>query len=127
MYERRAVSRRRFEGMVRRALAGLPEPFASRLQNIDVIVRSRPTAAQLRQAGLPPGQTLLGLYSGVDLTRRGDYSFALPDRIFIFQQPLERIAADERDLEQKVRHTVLHEIAHHFGISDERLHQIGRY
>jgi predicted Zn-dependent protease with MMP-like domain len=77
---------------------------------------------------LPPGYTLLGLYSGTDLTRRGGwYNFALPDRIFVFQQPLEAIARSEEDLVERVRHTVLHEVAHHFGISDERLHELERY
>jgi len=128
VYERRRISRHRFDGIVRRALRDLPPAFAARLENVDVVVRARPSARQLEQAHLSPGHTLLGLYVGTDLTRRGDgYNFALPDRVFIFQQPLEGLAESEADLIARVRHTVLHEIAHHFGISDERLHEIDRY
>ncbi|HEY8820042.1 MAG TPA: metallopeptidase family protein [Dehalococcoidia bacterium] len=128
MYERRSVSRRRFESLVRRALKDLPAEFAGRLENIDIVVRARANDDQLHAGKTQPRQTLLGLYVGTDLTRRGyGYNFALPDRIFIFQQPLERIARDEEHLTELVRHTVLHELAHHFGIDDDRLHEIGRY
>ena len=128
IYERRAVSRRRFDGLVRRALTRLPPDLAARLENVDVVVKTRPTPAQLIAGRVPPGQTLLGLYVGMDLTRRhAGYNFALPDRIFIFQQPIERLARDEVDLTRMVRRTVLHEVAHHFGIDDDRLHEIDAY
>jgi predicted Zn-dependent protease with MMP-like domain len=98
------------------------------LENIDIIVRMRPTENQLRSGRVPPGHTLLGLYVGTDLTRRSQsYNFVLPDRIFIFQQPLEHMAASEEALERIVRRTVLHEVAHHFGIDDARLHELDRY
>ncbi len=128
MYERRAVSRRRFETLVRRALTHLPPDLAARIENIDIVVRSRATESQLGAGRVPSGQTLLGLYVGTDLTRRSQgYNFALPDRIFIFQQPLERWARSEAELERLVRRTVLHEFAHHFGIDDARLHELDRY
>ena len=77
----------------------------------------------------PPGHPLLGLYEGVPLTRRGAYyAGALPDKITIFRGPLERLyGADPERLRREVRHVVLHEIAHHFGISDERLVELDRY
>ncbi len=128
VYERRAVSRRRFEAIVRRALIHLPPELAARLENIDIIVRTRATERQLLSGRVPANHTLLGLYVGTDLTRRSQgYNFALPDRIFIFQQPLEQIAASEEALERLVRRTVLHEVAHHFGIDDARLHELDRY
>lgn len=128
VYERRAVSRRRFEAIVRCALMHLPLELAARLENIDIVVRTRATTRQLQSGRVPAHQTLLGLYVGTDLTRRSQgYNFALPDRIFIFQQPLEQMAASEAALEGLVRRTVLHEVAHHFGIDDARLHELDRY
>ncbi|MHB8573897.1 MAG: metallopeptidase family protein [Dehalococcoidia bacterium] len=128
MYERRAVSRRRFETIVRRSLRHLPPELAARLENVDIVVRMRPSSSHLRSGRVPPGHTLLGLYVGTDLTRRDSgYNFALPDRILIFQEPLEQLARDEQDLIDKVRHTVLHEVAHHFGISDDRLRELEAY
>ncbi len=121
------VSRLRFEALVRRAVRGLPPEFRDRLDNVDIVVERRPSARRLRQGGTPPGYTLLGLYVGVPQTRRGSgYSYALPDRIIIFQEPIQRICRSEEELVQQVRATVVHEIAHHFGIDDERLHELGR-
>lgn len=117
--------RGRFLRLVRRALAGLPPPFRDRLSNIDVVVERRPGRDDLREADLPPGESLYGLYSGVPLTERGDYGLVLPDKITIFQEPLERAFPDEAELVDEVRKTVLHEIAHHFGISDEKLAEMG--
>lgn len=128
MYERRAISRARFEALVRRALRHLPAWVAERMNNVDVVVQARPSAALRARLGLRPGVSLLGLYVGTDLTRRGEgYNFALPDRIYLFQAAIERYARDRRALEAVVRHTVIHEMAHHFGISDARLHEMDRY
>jgi predicted Zn-dependent protease with MMP-like domain len=117
--------RGRFLRLVRRALAGLPPPFQERLSNVDVVVKRRPDPDDLREADLPPGETLYGLYSGVPLTERSNYGLVLPDKITIFQEPLERDFPAEAELVAEVRKTVLHEIAHHFGISDEKLGEMG--
>ncbi len=115
----------RFEELVRRSLEQLPQEIADRMSNVDVEVQPRPTPAQLTSAGVPSGHTLLGLYQGVPLTRRtSGYNLVAPDRIIIFQQPLESISRNVDDLVERVRNTVIHEIAHHFGISDERLNEI---
>ena len=119
------IPRPRFLRLVRRALAGLPTPFRERLSNVDIVVKRRPGLDDLREGGLGPGETLYGLYSGVPLTERSDYGFVLPDKITIFQQPLEQDFPDETELMEEVRKTVLHEIAHHFGISDEKLAEMG--
>jgi predicted Zn-dependent protease with MMP-like domain len=114
-----------FEELVRRALGDLPPEIAARLDNIDVEVEDWPSPAQLAATRVPAGATLLGLYQGIPLTRRTHgYNLVPPDRIVIFQAPLERIARDEDDLVRRVRAVVVHEVAHHFGISDERLRQI---
>jgi len=120
-----SMDQERFEELVREALKQLPEEIAQRMDNVDVEVQERPSSAQLASAGVPTGHTLLGLYQGIPLTRRNSgYNLVAPDRIIIFQRPLERLARDEDDLVQRVRDTVVHEIAHHFGISDRRLREI---
>ena len=111
--------------MVADALDDLPEQLGRAMQNVAVTVGVWPSRAQL--AGLPRGSTLLGLYEGTALTRRSplSYSGAMPDRITIFAGPLVRMARDEAHLAELVRDTVIHEVAHHFGISDARLAELG--
>jgi predicted Zn-dependent protease with MMP-like domain len=108
-----------FEPIVQDALDSLPGELRDRISNVEIVVEDEP----------PPGQPLLGLYQGVPLTRRGiAYNGALPDKITIYRGPLERLYGyDPQLLEDRVRHVVLHEVAHHFGISDERLIEIDRY
>jgi predicted Zn-dependent protease with MMP-like domain len=119
---------RRFRAATRAALADLPPALSERMDNVDVIVRGRPTAAELRMAGVPRGGTLLGLYHGTPLTARtAGYNMTLPDRIYLFRQPLEAISRTDEELVAQIRRTVIHEVAHHFGISDARLHQLGAY
>ena len=120
-----AVERERFEELVRRALGTLPDELARRVNNVDVEVQDHPSREQLAGARVPPGHTLLGLYQGVPLTKRhSSYGMVAPDRIIIFQEPLERIARNDDDLVERVRATVVHEVAHHFGISDARLREL---
>jgi len=119
------VQRERFEELVRRALDEVPDPIAERMSNIDVEAQDWPSERQLRSTGVPAGHTLLGLYVGVPLTRRSSgYQMVPPDRIIIFQGPLERLSESEDALVERVRDTVIHEVAHHFGISDKRLREI---
>lgn len=121
-----AMSARQFEELVAEALDELPEPFASHLDNVEVVVADEPTPEDLRLAGVEPGGTLLGLYHGIPQTERGQaYTFVLPDRITIYRGPILRRCADEDEVYDEVATTVVHEIAHHFGISDERLDELG--
>lgn len=125
MYE---VETARFEEMVRQAVEELPDEFAAQLSNLEFAVEAAPRPSDFPGGRPLPGQTLLGVYRGVPHSRRGPgYGFALPDRIVIFQRPIEYIARDEDDLYRRVRRVVFHEIAHHFGISDERLREIDAY
>jgi len=113
-----------FEDLVLEAMRGLPEEFASKLENVEIVIEDEPTAEQI--ARLSPGSTLFGLYEGVPQTKRGNfYSGVLPDKITIFRGPISRAYADPPALREQVRKTVIHEIAHHFGISDERLRELG--
>lgn len=119
------MDRESFEGLVAKAVQDLPEEFRSLLQNVDVVVEDRPTPFQLRRSGLRHGQTLLGLYEGVPQTRRGGhYGLVPPDKITIFQKPIEAKCRYGADISAEIQRVVRHEIAHHFGSSEARLRQI---
>jgi len=113
----------RFRALVARVLSDLPAEFRNKLENIDVVVCEHPTPRQL--ARLKRGWTLLGLYEGVPHTERTQsYNMVLPDRITLFQQPIEANCHCEEEIAEEVRRVVCHEIAHHFGIDDESLWRI---
>lgn len=118
-----------FYELVDEALENLPEDIARAMDNVDVIVQQWPTRQQLLSAGVTPGRgTLFGLYQGVPLTHRTrSYSLVPPDKITIFQGPITAVNGTDEAIRDQIRHTVIHEIAHHFGISDDRLRQLGRY
>jgi predicted Zn-dependent protease with MMP-like domain len=117
-----------FEALVAEALDSLPPDIQQMLDNVEVVVESHPSPVQLRRLGLGPRGTLFGLYEGVPLTRRtSGYNLVLPDKITIFRQPIEVYCRSDEQVRQVVRRTVLHELAHHFGISDERLRELGAY
>jgi predicted Zn-dependent protease with MMP-like domain len=123
------LSTQRFEELVEEALAEIPHALWVAINNVAVTVEDWPSPHQLAQAGIEPGHLLLGLYEGVPLTERtGNYGLVPPDMITIFRGPILRVTPPvEAAIRTQVRRTVLHEIAHHFGISDERLHELGAY
>ena len=126
----RAVARsaarvRAFEQLVDRALSAIPDPYRQALREVAVIVEDEPSASQLRENGIEPGDTMYGLYEGVPRTDYGADWAASPNRITLFRLPLQEDFADPRDLEAEVRMTVLHELAHHLGIDDDRLDELG--
>ncbi len=122
------MDREKFEELVDKAVKSLPEEFLSRLDNIDVLVEDQPTPSQLRKSRLKANQTLLGLYEGVPQTRRSsNYGMVLPDKITIFQKTIEAKCRNDKEIIVEIEKVVKHEIAHHFGISDDRLHELGRY
>ena len=116
------LKRARFARLVRRALDAMPAEFRERMRNIEIVVEDEPGEEQRPK----DGSELLGLYEGVPLTGRGYIEPYVPDRISIFRGPIERMSASPRRQAEIVRDTVIHEIAHHFGISDERLRELGR-
>jgi predicted Zn-dependent protease with MMP-like domain len=118
----------KFEKLVAQAIESLPDEFRERLENIDVVVADMPTRAQMRSLKGRPGRMLLGLYEGVPLTARTQgYGFVMPDKITIFQRPIEAMCRNEAQIVDEIQRVVRHEIAHHFGISDDRLNELGRY
>jgi predicted Zn-dependent protease with MMP-like domain len=117
------VSDERFEQMVADALDAIPPELGEAMENVAVVVEQWPTPQQAARAG----GTLLGLYEGIPITRRGPISYGgvAPDHITVFRGTLCALALDEADLEQRVRVTVLHEVGHYFGMSDARLRELG--
>ena len=117
-----------FEKLVVLALDDLPPYFQEKISNVEVLVKEWPSRRELQDARVPQGHTLLGLYSGIPLTERThNYNMVPPDTITLYQGPIEHSAADVGEIPEIVRHTVIHEFAHHFGISDDRLRQLGAY
>jgi predicted Zn-dependent protease with MMP-like domain len=108
-----------FEQAVRGALDLLPPELRAAMSNVEIVV----------DEDAPPTSNVLGLYEGVPLTRRtSSYGGVLPDKITIYRRPIERVAGDDPDLlRREIQHVVIHEIAHHFGISDARLVELGKY
>jgi predicted Zn-dependent protease with MMP-like domain len=118
----------KFDKLVAQAIESLPDEFRERLENIDIVVADVPTHAQMRNLKGRRGEMLLGLYEGVPLTARTQgYGLVMPDKITIFQRPIEAMCRNETQIVDEIRRVVRHEIAHHFGISDDRLNELGRY
>ncbi|MQF48352.1 metallopeptidase family protein [SAR202 cluster bacterium AC-647-N09_OGT_505m] len=113
-----------FEGLVLNAIGELPQELLVRLDNVAVVVQLWPSRAQMASAELDHEHQLLGLYEGIPLTDRESYNLVLPDKITIFQGPLEAMCHTLEEMTSEIKVTVAHEIAHHFGIDDERLGEI---
>jgi predicted Zn-dependent protease with MMP-like domain len=114
-----------FATLVERAVASIPSPFQEALEQVAVVIADEPTPDQLRENGLEPDETLYGLYEGVPLIEYGADWLVNPNRISVFQVPLEEDFPDPDDLEDEVRLTVIHELAHHMGIDEDRLSELG--
>lgn len=118
------IKREAFERLVQLALEELPDEFAARMENVAVVVEEEPDPEELRELGLDPEEDadeLLGIYQGTPLIERGSSYSGLPDRIIIYKGPILRTCRSEREVIREVRKTVIHEIGHHFGLSDEEM------
>lgn len=119
------MTRPQFEALVARAMRSLPKTFRDKIKNIAVVVEDWADADTLAEMGIEPPDTLYGLYRGIDLTRRdASYGNVLPDVVTIYQGPIEEDAADEEEMAEIVRETVVHELGHYFGLDDETMHRI---
>jgi predicted Zn-dependent protease with MMP-like domain len=119
------VNRAEFERLVADALASIPRRFRDAMKNLAVVVEDEPSVDLLRELDIEPPDTLFGLYQGTPLTERHwDYGNALPDRILLFQGPHEREAEDEDDLVVSIGETLIHEVGHYFGLSEEEIEDI---
>jgi predicted Zn-dependent protease with MMP-like domain len=119
------VHRKEFERLVAEALASIPRRFRKTMRNIAIVVEDEPSEELLAEMEIEPPDTLLGLYQGTPLTERTSaYGNVLPDRVIIFQGPHERAADDEEDLIVAIGETLIHEIGHYFGLSEEEIEEI---
>ena len=119
------MKKERFDELVEEVLDSLPEEFTELLDNVVIFVEDAPSAATLAESEVPEGEALFGLYEGVPLTERThDYGLVAPDRITIFQNPIEQACESEDEVALQIRRTVLHEIAHFFGIEEDRMGEI---
>ena len=119
------MRRDEFEELVLDAIGELPEELLAQLDNVAVVVEQWPSRDQMATGGLESEEELLGLYEGIPLTDRESYNLVLPDKITIFQGPVEAMCHTREEMAREVKVTVAHEIAHHFGIDDERLEELG--
>ena len=118
------LNREEFEEIVSEGIKAIPEKFLQKLKNVEIVIEDEPTPAQRKKLNLHSGWTLFGLYEGVPQLERGaGYNTVLPDKITIFQNPIEAAANSEKDIKEMVKNTVWHEIAHHFGMNEARVRQ----
>jgi predicted Zn-dependent protease with MMP-like domain len=114
-----------FDRLVDRALAGIPPPFREYLAEVAIVIDDEPSPSQLSENGMDPDESMYGIYEGVPRTEYGADWVAMPNRITLFRLPLEEDFPDPDDLAEEVRITVIHELAHHLGIDDDRLGELG--
>jgi predicted Zn-dependent protease with MMP-like domain len=120
------IPRERFRELVAEAMATIPQSLRSRIVNLELVVEDQPDAETLADLGLDPEQDVLfGLYHGTPISERGTAYSALPDRIAIYYLPLTDEHADEYHLRREIRRTVVHEVAHYFGLSDREIRRMG--
>ncbi len=120
------MDRDKFEELARQGIEAIPQKFLKKLNNVDIVIEDEPTEEQMRKLKLGKGTKLFGLYEGVPQTKRRHYSWVLPDKITIFKKTVEEVALSEGEVIEKVKETVWHEIAHHFGLSEERVRKANR-
>jgi predicted Zn-dependent protease with MMP-like domain len=119
------LTRKEFEELVTLAVSGLPKSLKEKMENVDIVVEDRAPQYLLLEMGLRSPYELLGLYQGVPVDRRGFYyGNVLPDKITLFQAPIESICKTKKEIEEKVREVIIHEVGHYFGLNDERLREL---
>jgi predicted Zn-dependent protease with MMP-like domain len=119
------VTRDRFQQLVQAALADIPQEFRDALTNIAIVIEDEPTSEQLAEVGIEPPDTLYGLYEGTPLPERtwADGN-RLPDKVTLFQRPIEDDSSDDEDIVVGIGETLIHEIGHYFGLSEEEIEEI---
>ncbi len=118
------LTRENFENLVTNSLTELPGEITSKLENVDLVIGDVASSSQLVGTGIEDKLELLGLYEGIPRTERYGYDLVLPDKITIFQKSVEAICSTEEELKCEIKATIMHEIGHHFGLSEEKLHNL---
>ena len=122
-----SISREQFERLVHKALSNIPPDIRLSIQNVDIVVDNVASMNQIAGTGIENEMELLGLYEGIPLTERYGYDMVLPDKITLFQKPIEAICDNQEQITEEISKTLIHEIAHHFGLDDNHLDQLERY
>ena len=120
-----SISREQFQNLVLQALSDLPEDVRHSIQNVDVVVDDVASINQIAGTGIENAMDLLGLYEGIPLTERYGYDMVLPDKVTLFQKPIESICDTQEQVAEEISKTLIHEIAHHFGLDDDHLDRLG--
>jgi len=120
-----SISREQFQNLVLQALSDLPGDVRHSLQNVDVVVDDVASMSQIVGTGIENAMDLLGLYEGIPLTERYGYDMVLPDKVTLFQKPIESICDTQEQMAEEISKTLIHEIAHHFGLDDDHLDRLG--
>ena len=120
-----SISREQFQNLVLQALSDLPEDIRHSLQSVDVVVDDVASMSQIVGTGIENAMNLLGLYEGIPLTERYGYDMVLPDKVTLFQKPIESICDTQEQMAEEISKTLIHEIAHHFGLDDDHLDRLG--
>ena len=118
------MTRKQFEKLVDEGIKAIPKRFLERLDNVDIVIEDEPALHQLRKLRARKNSIIFGLYEGIPKTKRWHYGQVLPDKITIFKKPIEKIASSEEEVKEIVKNTVWHEIAHHFGMDEERIRRV---
>ena len=122
-----SISREQFERLVHKALSNIPPDIRLSIQNVDIVVDNVASINQIAGTGIENEMELLGLYEGIPITERYGYDMVLPDKITLFQKPIEAICDNQEQITEEISKTLIHEIAHHFGLDDNHLDQLERY
>ena len=122
-----SISREQFERLVHKALSDIPPDIRLSIQNVDIVVDNIASMNQIAGTGIENEMELLGLYEGIPITERYGYDMVLPDKITLFQKPIESICDNQEQITEEISKTLIHEIAHHFGLDDNHLDQLKRY
>lgn len=122
-----SISREQFERLVHKALSDIPPDIRLSIQNVDIVVDNVASMNQIAGTGIENEMELLGLYEGIPITERYGYDMVLPDKITLFQKPIEAICDNQEQITEEISKTLIHEIAHHFGLDDNHIDQLERY
>ena len=122
-----SISREQFERLVHKALSNIPPDIRLSIQNVDIVVDNVASMNQIAGTGIENEMELLGLYEGIPITERYGYDMVLPDKITLFQKPIEAICDNQEQITEEISKTLIHEIAHHFGLDANHLDQLERY
>ena len=122
-----SISREQFERLVHKDLSNIPPDIRLSIQNVDIVVDNVASMNQIAGTGIENEMELLGLYEGIPIIERYGYDMVLPDKITLFQKPIEAICDNQEQITEEISKTLIHEIDHHFGLDDNHLDQLERY